>query len=167
MTVAEAKHLAAGFRFECNNNRPHSSLGYKTLHEFAAGCAPFGSASLRLRAHIRAVSQPVSLLCEWTKEWGQVTGSPPLRSGLPVGGTLSALIWSSCTRIRPSALITKLEIGICLTHVDTEGEAQLPTRKREAHPGINAPSVSSSEWSDSECRARWRHGHAMARSHQS
>ena len=56
MTVAEAKHLAAGFRFECNNNRPHSSLGYKTLHEFAAGCAPFGSATLRLRAHTRTVS---------------------------------------------------------------------------------------------------------------
>ena len=61
MTVAEAKHLATGFRFEYNNNRPHSSLGYKTPREFAAGCAPFGSATLRLRAHTRTVSQPVSL----------------------------------------------------------------------------------------------------------
>ena len=34
MTVAEAKHLAEEFRFEYNNNRPHSSLGYKTPHCF-------------------------------------------------------------------------------------------------------------------------------------
>ena len=61
LTIAEAKHLAEEFRFEYNNNRPHSSLGYKTPHEFAAGCAPFNSASLRLRAHTRTVSQPVSL----------------------------------------------------------------------------------------------------------
>ena len=61
LTIAEAKHLATGFRFEYNNNRPHSSLGYKTPHEFAAGCAPFGSATLRLRAHTRAVSHPISL----------------------------------------------------------------------------------------------------------
>ena len=99
MTVAEAKHLATGFRFEHNNNRPHSSLGYKTPREFAAGCAPFGSATLRLRAHTRSVSQPVSLLCEWTKEWGQVSATEdteplfepsPISCPLPIQYALSS-----------------------------------------------------------------------------
>lgn len=61
LTVAEARHLADGYRVEYNHDRPHSSLGYKTPAEFAAGCAPSGSASLRLRAHTRAVPQPVLL----------------------------------------------------------------------------------------------------------
>lgn len=61
LTVAEARHLADGFRFEYNHDRPHSSLGYKTPAEFADGCAPCGSATLRRRAHTRNVSQPVLL----------------------------------------------------------------------------------------------------------
>jgi len=61
LTVAEARHLADSFRVEYNCDRPHSSLGYQTPTEFADGCAPSGSASLRLRAHTRTVPQPVLL----------------------------------------------------------------------------------------------------------
>lgn len=60
-TLGEAKHLAAAYRFEYNHQRPHSSLKYKTPAEFAVGCAPSGSASLRLRAHTRGIRQPVAL----------------------------------------------------------------------------------------------------------
>ena len=62
LSVAEARHLAASFRVEYNLHRPHSSLGYRTPAEFAAGCAPSGSASLRLRAHTRHAPQPQPVL---------------------------------------------------------------------------------------------------------
>lgn len=52
-TAAEARYLAAEYRDEYNHRRPHSSLGYRTPAEFAAGCAPSGSATLRLRTHTR------------------------------------------------------------------------------------------------------------------
>ena len=45
----EARYLAERFRQEYNTHRPHSSLGYQTPSEFAASCAPSGSATLRLR----------------------------------------------------------------------------------------------------------------------
>jgi putative transposase len=45
----EARYLAERFRQEYNTHRPHSSLGYRTPAEFAASCAPSGTATLRLR----------------------------------------------------------------------------------------------------------------------
>ena len=59
--LAEAKHLSAHYRFEYNHERPHSSLGYRTPAEFASGCSPSGSATLRLRANTRRSLQPVAL----------------------------------------------------------------------------------------------------------
>ena len=50
-TLAEARFLLDRHRDEYNTARPHSSLGYLTPSEFAAGCAPSDSASLHLRAH--------------------------------------------------------------------------------------------------------------------
>ncbi len=59
--LAEARHLAARHRFEYNHERPHSSLGYTTPAEFASGCSPSGSATLRLRSSTRRPLQPVAL----------------------------------------------------------------------------------------------------------
>jgi len=49
--LAEARYLIENWRVDYNTARPHSSLGYLTPAEYAAGCAPSDSASLRLRAH--------------------------------------------------------------------------------------------------------------------
>ena len=43
--LAEARYLIEKWRVEYNTIRIHSSLGYQTPSEFAAGCAPSGSAS--------------------------------------------------------------------------------------------------------------------------
>jgi len=48
--LAEARYLVERWRVDYNTARPHSSLDYLTPAEFAAGCAPSDSASLRLRA---------------------------------------------------------------------------------------------------------------------
>ena len=49
--LAEAKFLAEDWRIMYNTERLHSSLNYRTPQEFAASCAPYDSASLRLQAH--------------------------------------------------------------------------------------------------------------------
>jgi putative transposase len=61
LTIGEAKYLAAKYRTEYNDERPHSTLDYMTPAEFAFGCAPSGSATLRLRAHTRRHQQLVRL----------------------------------------------------------------------------------------------------------
>lgn len=60
-TLAEARHLATTYRSEYNHQRPHSTLDYLTPAEFAHGCVPGGSATLRLRAHTRRHQQLVRL----------------------------------------------------------------------------------------------------------
>jgi putative transposase len=49
--LSEAKYLAEDWRMMYNTERLHSSLNYLTPQEFAASCAPYDSASLRLQAH--------------------------------------------------------------------------------------------------------------------
>ena len=67
-TLAEAEHLATGFRFEYDHRRPHASLEYQTPAEFAVGCAPSCSASLRVRARTRGTRPPTAL--SWRLDQG-------------------------------------------------------------------------------------------------
>jgi putative transposase len=53
-TVEEAKALSATWKSRYNHHRPHSSLGYQTPAEFAAGCAAFAPAAPALQQHSRA-----------------------------------------------------------------------------------------------------------------
>jgi transposase InsO family protein len=52
-TVAEAQSLAAAWRNDYNHHRPHSSLGYRTPAEYAAGCAAVAPAAPAIQQHSR------------------------------------------------------------------------------------------------------------------
>jgi transposase InsO family protein len=65
MNLAEARWFARRRLHEHNEERPHSSLGYRTPSQFAAGCANSVRATPSLRSHSRfpleslTVTQPV------------------------------------------------------------------------------------------------------------
>jgi transposase InsO family protein len=51
--VSAAQALAAMWRSDYNHHRPHSSLGYQTPAEYAAGCAASAAATPALQQHSR------------------------------------------------------------------------------------------------------------------
>ena len=51
--LAEARWFAQRRQDEHNDERPHSSLGYQTPSEFAAGCAAANFATLSSQQHSR------------------------------------------------------------------------------------------------------------------
>jgi transposase InsO family protein len=57
-SLAEARYLTARWQLEYNHHRPHSSLGYQTPAEFAAGCAASGFAALSPQQHSRNSEVP-------------------------------------------------------------------------------------------------------------
>jgi putative transposase len=65
LNLAEARWFARRRLHEHNEERPHSSLGYRTPSQFAAGCANSVRATPSLRSHSRfpleslTVTQPV------------------------------------------------------------------------------------------------------------
>lgn len=52
-SVNEARVLLEDWRLEYNNHRPHSSLGYRTPAEFAAGCIASASATPSPQQYIK------------------------------------------------------------------------------------------------------------------
>jgi len=52
-SLAEARALGTAWHLEYSHRRPHSSLGYRTPAEFAAGCAASGFATLSPQQHSR------------------------------------------------------------------------------------------------------------------
>ena len=56
--LAEARWFARRRQEEHNHERPHSSLGYQTPSEFAAGCAAASFATLSSQQHSRNPAEP-------------------------------------------------------------------------------------------------------------